>query len=415
MMRESRERGDTAMNGKLLLAATAAALTLAHASSARAQYVVQIPVDSVLNGRSVSTLTGGVVVPFTPNEGVYSNGANGYATAAVKMQLANTTPGVGLPDDGLFPAAAPLPAFQLHFSNAAPATSPQTHYIPAGAAAPTFQFAVPPAIYSALYLIFTCSEGSATFTVTLSYSGGTPNDVSKPITIPDTGIGVQTGGSPHFYIITNTGKWTATAEAEHGGHTIEGIQLTPSTTAMLTGVQVTRTSTSYLVFWGATGIATTPVDGGTEPPSDSGVGGGGPEGGGEPLDASTGSTSGATSGAATSSGTGSGASSTGVASAGTTSGATTSGVTTGSTTAGSGTTSSGASGAAAPSGSSVASSGSSATTSPSSGSSSSGCSFAPSAGTGACWISLAALGWFARARRRPRGRKAVARKRRSAP
>ncbi len=403
------------MNRKVLLAATAAALTLAQASSARAQYVVQIPVDSVLNGRSVSTLTGGVVVPFTPNEGVYSNGANGYATAAVKMQLASTTPGVGLPDDGLFPAAAPLPAFQLHFSNAAPATSPQTHYIPAGAAAPTFQFAVPPAIYSALYLIFTCSEGSATFTVTLSYAGGTPNDVSKPITIPDTGIGVQTGGSPHFYIITNTGKWTATAEAEHGGHTIEGIQLTPSSTAMLTGVQVTRTSTSYLVFWGATGIATTPVDGGTEPPSDSGVGGGGPEGGGEPLDASTGSTSGATSGAMTSSGTGSGsgsgsgsgASSTGVASAGTTSGEATSGVTTGSTTAGSGTTSSGASGAAAPSGSSVASSGSSATTSPSSGSKGSSCSFAPTAGTGVGWISLAALGWLARARRRPRGRKAV--------
>jgi hypothetical protein len=258
------------MNGKVLLAATAAALILAHASSARAQYVVQIPVDSVLNGRSVSTLTGGVVVPFTPNEGVYSDGADGYATAAVKMQLANTSPGVGLPDDGLFPATAMLPAFQLHFSNAAPATSPQTHYIPAGAAAPTFQFPVPPAIYSALYLIFTCSEGSATFTVTLSYAGGAPNDVSKPITIPDTGIGVQTGGSPHFYIITNTGKWSATAELEHGGHTIEGIQLTPSSTATLTGVQVTRTSTSYLVFWGAVGTATSPVDAGASSADDGG-------------------------------------------------------------------------------------------------------------------------------------------------
>ena len=383
------------MNRKVLLAATAAALTLAHASSARAQYVVQIPVESVLNARSVSTLTGGVVVPFKPNEGVYSNGADGYATAAVKMQLANTSPGVGLPDDGLFPATATLPAFQLHFSNAAPAASFQTHYIPAGAAAPTFQFAVPPAIYSALYLIFTCSEGSATLTVTLSYAGGAANDVSKAITIPDTGIGVQTGGSPHFYIITNTGKWTATAEVEHAGHTIEGIQLTPSSTATLTGVQVTRTSMSYLVFWGATGIATTPVDGGTEAPLDSGVGGG-TEGGSASVDASTGGTSGATGGA----------SSTGMTSAGTGSGAPASGVATGSATAGSaaGGAVSGAMGA-----------GGTGTTLPSSRSSGSGCSFAPTAGTGAGWISLAALGWFARASRRPRARKAVARKRRSAP
>jgi len=382
------------MNTTLALAAAATALILAQASSASAQYVVQIPVDSVLNGRSVSTLTGGVVVPFAPNEGVYGNGALGYATAAVKMQLANTSLGVGLPDDGFFPATGALPAFQLHYSNAAPGMRPQTHYIPAGAAAPTFQFAVPPAIYSALYLIFTCSEGSATFTVTLSYAGGLANDVSKPITIPDTGIGVQMGGSPHFYIITNTGKWSATAEVEHGGHTIEGIQVTPSNTAMLTGVQVTRTSKNYLVFWGATGTTTTPVDGGTEAPFDSGVGGGGPEGGGGPSDASTGSTSGATSDATTSSGTGSGTSSTGLASAGTVSGATGAG--------GTGATSSGASGAAAPSGSIAPSSGSSAPTLPSSGSSGSGCSLAPAAGTGGGWVSLAAFAWLARAGRRPR-------------
>ena len=117
------------MNMKVALSATTLALTLTQTSSALAQYVVQIPVDSLLNGRSV-------------------------------------------PDDGLFPATGMLPPFQLHFSNAAPATSPQTYYIHAKAAQPSFQFSVPPAVYSALYLIFTCSEGSATFTVTLSYAGG---------------------------------------------------------------------------------------------------------------------------------------------------------------------------------------------------------------------------------------------------
>ncbi len=118
------------MNVKVTLAATNLALTLTHASSALAQYVVQIPVDSVLDGRSVSTLTGGAVVPWVAGQGVYNDGCCGaYATAAVKAKLAPNAAGLGLPDDGLFPAAAPLPAFQLHFSNAAPAMSPQTHQV----------------------------------------------------------------------------------------------------------------------------------------------------------------------------------------------------------------------------------------------------------------------------------------------
>jgi hypothetical protein len=149
------------MNVKATLAATTLALTLTHASSALAQYVVQIPVDSVLDGRSVSTLTGGAVVPWGAGQGVYNNGAGGaYATAAVKAKLAMAAIGRGLPDDGLFPAVPPLPPFQLHFSNAAPDTSMQTHQVHQMAGAPplqgpqSFQFAVPPATYSALYLIF---------------------------------------------------------------------------------------------------------------------------------------------------------------------------------------------------------------------------------------------------------------------
>lgn len=388
------------MNTKVALAATTLALTLTHASSALAQYVVQIPVDSLLDGRSVSTLTGGVVVPWTPNEGVYNDGGGGaYATAAVQAKLAPNAGGTGLPDDGLFPATGMLPPFQLHFSNAAPATSPQTYYIHANAAQPSFQFSVPPAVYSALYLIFTCSEGSATFTVTLSYAGGVASNVSMPITIPDTGIGVQTGGSPHFYLITNTGKWNTTDnDVEPTGHTIEGIQLTPSSTAMLTGVEVTRTSTQYLLFWGATGIATTPVDAGTEVSVDSGLGGGGAD--------DSGAASGASSGATVSSGTSSGVSTTSGAPTSGASGAPTSGASgstagSGATAAASGTTpSTGTSGAPSQSGSNGGTSGSNATITPSSGSSGCGCSLAPASGTIATRISLAILGLLVGARRR---------------
>ena len=115
------------------------------------------------------------------------------------------------------------------------------------------------------------------------------------------------GGPPHFYVVTNTGKWdTTNKDLEPTNHTIEGVEITPSPApAVLTGVTITKTNGAILVFWGATGIATTPVDGGVEAPVDSGVGGGGPEagggsaggdgsaGGGGPLDASTGSASGA--------------------------------------------------------------------------------------------------------------------------
>jgi MYXO-CTERM domain-containing protein len=388
------------MNGKVALAATTLALTSTHASSALAQYVVQIPVDSVLDGRSVSTLTGGAVVPWVAGQGVYNDGCCGaYATAAVKAKLAPNAAGQGLPDDGLFPATATLPAFQLHFSNAAPATSPQTHQVHQTTGPQSFQFAVPAATYSTLYLILTASEGTANFTVTLWYSGGAPSAMTN-IMLPDSGIGVQTGGSAHFYLITTTGKWSTTdMDVEPTAHTIEGIQVTPSPSAMLTGVQITKTNAAHLVFWGATGIATTPVDAGAEMPLDSGVAGGGSDASGASAEASTGTSSGATG----SSGTASGASATsGVASAGTSTGAgagTAGSSATGSMGSGA-TASTGASGAASQPGSSGNTSGSNATTSPSSGSSGSGCSLAPASGTSAGWTPLAIVGLVLGARRR---------------
>jgi len=98
----------------------------------------------------------------------------------------------------LFPRDGDLPAFQLHFSNAAPATSPQTHQLPAAAAtgAQTFQFPVPPASYTALYLILASGDGTASFTVTLSYAGGAPSTMTTITNLPDSGLGVQMGGLP---------------------------------------------------------------------------------------------------------------------------------------------------------------------------------------------------------------------------
>jgi MYXO-CTERM domain-containing protein len=245
------------------IATAVVGVTAAFGGAALADTVVQIPVDSILDGRSVSTIAAGTVTPWVSPQGVYNDGSGGaYATAAVKAKLAPTAAGEGLPDDGLFAATATLPAFQLHFSNTAPTTSPQTHQVHITTGAQSFQFAVPPATYSALFLILTASEGTANLTVTLSYAGAAPSTMMN-VMLPDSGIGVQTGGSPHFYLITDTGKWnTADTDVEPTGHTIEGIQITPTATAMLTGIQIAKTNNAHLVFWGATGIATSPVDAG---------------------------------------------------------------------------------------------------------------------------------------------------------
>jgi hypothetical protein len=413
------------MNPKMKVTWVVATIAMisAYPTLASAQYVVQIPVDSVLENRSVNTLTGGMVaggkvtggtvVPFTNGDGIFGGGSGGYATAEVQAELAPTSTGVGLPDDGLFPAAGNLPAFQLHFSNDAPATSFQTRRLPAAGAADTqtFQFPVPPASYTALYLILASGDGTASFNVTLSYAGGTPSTMTTITNLPDAGLGVTMGGPAHFYVITNTGKWylNPNKDAEPTGHTIEGIEITPSPApAILTGVSLTKTNGAVLVFWGATGIATTPVDGGVMSVPEAGAG----------EDASIGDAT-ASSGTA-SSGASSGTSSTGTTVSGTSSGAAQSGgsagapgSSTGGTAAGSGEASSGTttSGGGTSSGSNGNASGSSATTSKSS--SSSGCSLGlGSPRFAAAWGSLAALGLLMCVRR-SRARKSETARRRS--
>jgi len=69
---------------------------------------------------AVITLTGGAVVPFGNKQGIYSGGTTGYATAAVQMMLAPTSKGVGLPDDGFFPATATCRPFNCTFRTPRP-------------------------------------------------------------------------------------------------------------------------------------------------------------------------------------------------------------------------------------------------------------------------------------------------------
>jgi hypothetical protein len=262
-----------AVTARLALAAGVA--VTAFATHAAADTVVQLNVDAVIDGRSVSTVVNDVVTPWSAGDGL--DGADGFVTTAVEaiLQTQGKTEGgkVGpaLPDDGLFPAdaAGRHPAIQLHFSNAAPTTSPQTHQVPASTGPQTFTFAVPEATYSKMFLVLTSSYGVGDLTVTLSYAGGVAPTVMM-IQLPDWGVGGAAANDPVFFnLIQGLHKWTATdQEVDTPTHGITGIELTPTPAATLTSVRVAKTNSAQVVFWGATGIATSVVttghDGGAD-------------------------------------------------------------------------------------------------------------------------------------------------------
>ncbi len=245
-------------NSVILLATLGCTLGLARAAHA-ADQIVQIPIDALLNARPVTTLTGGVLVTWT--KGIDGGGGgNGYMTAAASAF--HKDPKVNaLPDDGKFAANDRHPEVALHFSNDAPAASPQAHSVNGVG---DFTFAPPAATYSKLFLFVTSSEGSSALKVTLSY-GATSEVVN--ITVPDYYNDVAPTDPVVFYLASNMAKWSNQNNiAEMNHHNLDGVELHPMAGQMLTSVKVEKTAPGYLVFWGATGIATSAV---------TGVGGGG--------------------------------------------------------------------------------------------------------------------------------------------
>jgi hypothetical protein len=226
-----------------------AALALA-GGFARAETVVQVPVDAVLDGRPVSTLTGGVVVPWTT--GIDKDDA--YMTTAAATSLHQTGP--ALPDDGRFAANADHPEVALHFSNAAPKTSPQAHLQTAMGA---FSFAVPPATYREVELFLTSSYGDAPLVVTLTYADRSTTKAT--FTLPDWGTGkpLPTATPPRFFnLIAGLHKWNqAGASLDTPSHTITGVALATAADRVLASIEISKTTAApWLTFWGATALAT---------------------------------------------------------------------------------------------------------------------------------------------------------------
>jgi hypothetical protein len=292
-----------------------------------------------------------------------------------------------LPDDGLFPANTRHPDVVLHFSNDADAAAPQTHLVMPSA---MFNFAVPAATYSKLFLFFNGAAGGTTIKVTFTYSDGTD---TQNASIPDYYADVDPADPVIFDLATNQAKWSKTTQiAEANHHNISGAELHPAAGKTLTSVTVERGPNGYLVFWGATGVATSPVAGGS-----GGAGGAsGAAGAGDAAGSGGAATTGGAFGASGASGAPAGAGTGGTAGAVSAGGATTS--------AGAGgTLSVGVAGANGVSGAALSTAGALLSPVPSSNDSGCGCRLgAQGTAPSTSWLALGVLGWCLGRRRRTR-------------
>ncbi|MDB5104109.1 MAG: hypothetical protein JWP91_1798 [Fibrobacteres bacterium] len=217
----------------------------------RADTVIQIPLASTLTTRSVTTLTDGKLVTWLIGiDG--GGGGNGYLTTAASLFVGDKAPHA-LPDSGIIAANARHPEIVLNYSNAN-GTGNQTRPVNG---AGDFTFAVPQAKYSKLFLYFTSAEGASSLTFTLTYAD---SSATVNVELPDYYNDLSATDPVLFYVVKDLAKWSKAnkmTEATH--HNIDGVELHPAPGKILTGVKVAKTLKGYLVFWGATGIATTPV------------------------------------------------------------------------------------------------------------------------------------------------------------
>ena len=217
-----------------------------------AAQVVQISVDTVLNGRPVSTLTAGAIVPWT----VGIDKEDGYITNAAAKFLKQTDK--ALPDDATFAEDATHPEMVLHFSNSESATSPQARGV---SGVSQFEFDVPHATYSELFLALSSSYGDSALSITFEYADASTS--AQQFTLPDWGTGAALPTNPpiFFNLISGLHKWTRSNESvDTPSHTITGVKLSPEPSKELNRIRIDKTAaTPYLVFWGATGRVTSTI------------------------------------------------------------------------------------------------------------------------------------------------------------
>jgi hypothetical protein len=240
------------MKENFLRFALACALTaVSHISLAMAADVIQVDVTSILNTRSVTTLTNGSLVTWV--NGVDGGGASdGYLTMAASLFKGDKNPHA-LPDSGTVPADSFHPYVVLNYNNT-DGTNKQTHFV---TGAGEFSFAVTQTKYSKMFLFLTSSEGTSSIQVTLTYTDATE---SKDFVVPDYYTDIAANDPNFCYLIKDLAKWNRqNVMTETNHHNIDALNVHPNPAKVLTGIKVQKTQAGYMVFWGATGVSATPT------------------------------------------------------------------------------------------------------------------------------------------------------------
>jgi hypothetical protein len=224
-------------------------LCLSIGLSVQALEVIQVDVRPILTGRTVTTLTGGKLVPWT--KGVDGAGlADGYMTSAASIVNGDKN-AKALPDDGCFKANAVHPYVRLNFTNA-DGKGAQTRSVQGEG---EFAFPVPGKRYTRMLVFMTSAEGPSRLRFKLAYADGTTEQ--REVLLPDYYNNAPPGDPNVFSLATDLAKWDASGRmTERGHHHIHGVDLHPDAKKELVSVRVNKTAPGYLVFWGATGVTT---------------------------------------------------------------------------------------------------------------------------------------------------------------
>lgn len=206
--------------------------------------VIQIDVSSLLNTRSVTTLTNGKVVPWT--KGV--DRENGYLTMSAALFNKETNP-KAIPDNSLIPANEHHPAILLHYTNN-DGTKYQTRLL--ADTGGSFTLKVPSKNYSDLYVCLTSAYGKTKLQYELVYNDGIE---VKTITVPDWANDVPDNDPNFSYVVHDLAKWTDKGfRTENDHHNIHALNIHPDEKRVLTAVNVKNQSKTYMLFWAATGV-----------------------------------------------------------------------------------------------------------------------------------------------------------------
>ncbi len=210
--------------------------------------VIQVNVSSILNTRSITTLTNGSLVTWI--NGVDGGGASdGYLTMAASLFKGDKNPHA-LPDSGKIAADTNHPEVMLNYSNS-DGKNNQTHFVVGSG---EFTFSVPQTNYSKMFLFFTSSEGTSSIQVTLTYADATE---SKAFVVPDYYTDIPSNDQNFCYLVKDLAKWNKqNVMTETNHHNIDALNVHPNAAKVLTAIKVQKSQAGYMVFWGATGVST---------------------------------------------------------------------------------------------------------------------------------------------------------------